>query len=42
MRDVEFGRGVALKLRPGFNKFMETISKYYEIVVFTDESTNQV
>ena len=38
-KDFQAGQGVILHLRPGFNKFIEEMSKKYEIVVYSSEDS---
>ena len=38
-KDFEAGKGVVLHLRPGFQRFMEEISKTWEVVIFSDEDS---
>ena len=39
-KDFEAGKGVVLHLRPGFQKFIDTISKSWEVVIFSAEDSH--
>ena len=38
-KDFEAGQGILLHLRPGFQKFIDEMSKLYEIVIFSEEDS---
>jgi import inner membrane translocase subunit TIM50 len=38
-KDFEPGQGIVLHLRPGFQKFIDEMSKLYEIVIYSEEDS---
>lgn len=38
-KDFEAGQGIVLHLRPGFQKFIDEMSKLYEIVIYSEEDS---
>lgn len=38
-KDFSVGQGVLIHLRPGFKKFMEKMSQFYDIVLYSNEDT---
>jgi len=38
-KDFEAGQGIVLHLRPGFQKFIDEMSKLYEVVIYSEEDS---